>query len=65
VFPSLLSTSLLYGVLISVLVLAWTLLLAFGGFEDKAVPAKELTDGVAGSLADGDGAQRATEPAAS
>jgi hypothetical protein len=56
---------LLWGGLITALVLAWTLVLAFGGFDDKVAPAEKPTDGLAGSLADGDGAKRATEPAAS
>lgn len=63
---SLLSTSLLYGGLMSLFVLGWSLLLAFGRMDEKPVPADEPIDGVAGALtADRDGAQRAAEPIAS
>ncbi len=48
-FQSLLSESLLFGGLISLFVLGWALLLAFGRMDEKPVPLAEGAD-VAGAL---------------
>lgn len=63
-FQSLLSESLLFGGLISLFVLGWALLLAFGDYGDTDVPAAQPADGLAGALT-GDSAQGIAErPAA-
>jgi hypothetical protein len=64
VFQSLLNESLWFGGLIALLVLGWSLLLAFGNYGDQDVPAAVPADGLGGALT-GDSARGvADRPAA-